>query len=94
MNETIPEGVMFVQRPPDLRKEPLREELDQRKDDQQMENACAQIRSKRSRDLSEGSMAFWDALRQLHSDARYAGALPNMPHTVTIGSRAFDLIVD
>jgi hypothetical protein len=90
MNETIPEGVIFVQRPPDLRREPLREDLDQRNDDQQMEHNCTQIRSKRSNDLSEESMAFWDALRQLHSNTRHAGTVPDLPHTASSGSHAFD----
>ena len=89
VNETDPRGVMFVMRPPDLRAEPQREELDQSGDDAKMEQNCERIRRVRGDDLTQESHAFWTALEQVHHAGRRADSVPSMPHTERVGEHSF-----
>lgn len=87
VNETTPEGVLFVVRPPDLRREPQREDLDAN-DDAKLAPACERIL--RRDDLSEDAMAFWEALRQIHASyGHHSGAAPTLPTSKTVNGRTF-----
>ena len=55
-NVTDPVGVMYIRRPPDLRKEPPRESLHEEK--QELGKVCASILKVRDADLSVHSKAF------------------------------------
>ena len=89
VNETEPNGVIFVARPPNLSVEPQREDNEQAGDDAKMESICERIRRVRRDDLSEQSLAFWEAMEQLHHKGRYAASVPNLPHTINVGERSF-----
>ena len=79
VNETVSSGVLFVQRPPDLRKEPPREEFAKADDTTETTAACQRILNARSDSLSEESIAFWKALKGVHEEGRHASAVPSMP---------------
>ena len=71
--------MLFVQRPPDLRKEPPREEFAKADDTTETTAACQRILNARSDSLSEESIAFWKALKGVHEECRHASAVPSMP---------------
>ena len=81
VNETVSNGVLFVQRPPDLRTEPPREEFAKGDDTFETTQACQRIVNGRSDSLSEESIAFWKALKAVHEEGRHASAVPSMPFT-------------
>ena len=87
VNETEPNGVLFVMCPPDVfRAEPQREDFaDQSNDDAKMEQSCERIQRLRKGDLSQNSLDFWKALEQLHHKGRRAAAVPNLPHVESVG---------
>ena len=89
VNETVPTGVIFVTRPPDLREEPDREDLDQASDDARMEQVCGRIQRVRQEDLSAKGAASWKALEQLHHNGRLAASVPSLPHTITVDEHSF-----
>ena len=91
VNETEPSGILFVMRPPDLRAEPLREDHveDSSSDDSKMALNCERIRKVRKGDLSEQSLAFWEAMEKLHTQGRYAASVPSLPHTINVAERSF-----
>ena len=90
-NETTPEGVQFIERPPDLRREPMREEFSEKVDSAVV---CAKVVSARDgtpAELPPESKSHWQSLMQLFEksgDAKHAGAMPDLP--VTIGEHKFD----
>ena len=81
VNETVSSGVLFVQRPPDLRTEPPREEFAKGDDTFETTQACQRFVNGRSDSLSEESIAFWKALKTVHEESRHASAVPSMPFT-------------
>ena len=88
VNETVSAGVLFVQRPPDLRAEPPREEFVKGDDTHETKEACERICNVRARQLSDASMSFWKALRGVHEQGTHASAVPTMPFTS--GAFVFD----
>ena len=81
-NVTDPVGVMYIRRPPDLRKEPLRESLNEEKQD--LSKLCSSILKVRSPDLSGDSKAFWEGLGTLFGWASSAEQMPTLPHTFEV----------
>ena len=71
VNETVSAGVLFVQRPPDLRAEPPREEFVKGDDTHETKEACERICNVRARELSDQSMSFWKALRGVHEQGTH-----------------------
>ena len=81
-NVTDPVGVMFIRRPPDLRKEPPRESLNEEKQD--LNKLCSSILKVRSTDLSGDSKAFWEGLGKFFERASSAEQIPTLPHTFEV----------
>ena len=78
-NITDPNGVMFIRRPPDLRAEPKREELDttEKYDYAKM---CKSIVRKRTDDLSQKSKAFWLGMATFFGEtAAHVDQIPKLP---------------
>ena len=85
-NVTDPVGVMYIRRPPDLRKEPQRESLNEEKQD--LSKLCASILKVRISDLSRDSQAFWKGLGKFFGWAASAEQMPTLPHTFEVPSEA------
>ena len=81
-NVTDPVGVMYIRRPPDLRKEPSRESLNEEKQD--ISRLCASILKVRSTDLSGDSKAFWKGLGTFFEGVSSAEQIPTLPHTFEV----------
>ena len=81
VNETVSTGVLFIPRPPDLRKEPPREEFAKGDDTHETAQACDRICNVRADKLAPESVAFWKALKDVHHRSRHASAVPNLPFT-------------
>ena len=81
-NVTDPVGVIYIRRPPDLRKEPLRESLNEEKQD--LNKLCSSILKVRSPDLSGDSKAFWKGLGTFFGWASSAEQIPTLPHTFEV----------
>lgn len=75
------EGVVFVPRPPDLRREPAREEWKEEKVGGAAK-ACKKALSIRHKsDLSTEASREWRILRSFHEKYTKASDVPNLPHT-------------
>ena len=81
-NVTDPVGVMYIRRPPDLRKEPQRESLNEEKQD--IGKLCTSILKVRSHDLSPDAKAFWKGLGKFFEGATSADQIPTLPHTFEV----------
>ena len=81
-NVTDPKGVMYMRKPPDLRKEPPREALDP---DKLLGIAaqCKRILTVRDDDLSPSSKAFWQGFGNFLEPIHMAERVPQLPHTFT-----------
>ena len=78
------EGVVFVPRPPDLRREPAREEWREEKVGQAAK-ACRKALSVRHKsDLSTEACREWSVLGSFHDKYTKASSVPNLPHTEEI----------
>lgn len=78
------EGVVFVPRPPDLRREPAREEWREEKVGQAAK-ACRKALSVRHKsDLSTEACREWSVLASFHDKYTKASSVPNLPHTEEI----------
>ena len=64
-NETTPEGVQFVERPPDLRQEPIREEFSEKVDGAALCKKVVSVRQGTASELPGNSKAHWEALTTL-----------------------------
>lgn len=84
-NVTDEVGVIYIRRPPDLRKEPSRESLNEEKQDQA--KACSSILKVRAADLSDTSKAFWEGLGKVFNEVSNAEQIPSLPHTFEVPSR-------
>ena len=90
-NETTPEGVQYVRRPPDLRKEPMREDFSEKVDPAELCAKVVSVRDGTPFELPQTAKVHWNSLRELfakNGDAQHAGAMPDLP--VTIGPHTFD----
>ena len=78
-NITDPNGVMFIRRPPDLRSEPKREELDTA-EKYDLAKMCKSIVRKRTDDLSQKSKAFWLGMATFFDkSAAHVDQIPKLP---------------
>ena len=84
-NVTDEVGVIYIRRPPDLRKEPSRESLNEEKQD--LAKACSSILKVRGGDLSDASKAFWEGLGKVFDGVLNAEQIPSLPHTFEVPSR-------
>lgn len=76
------DGILFVPRPPDLRREPPKEAFDT-DDAAKMAKGCkAVLANRHASDLSKADRQSWLALQSFHESTPHAGAVPYMPHTV------------
>jgi hypothetical protein len=87
-NRTTAAGVRFVACPPDLRKEPGREDLILNEKQQSAAAKAAETVSKRA-DLPPEDQAFWAALSKLHQEGKRAESVPNMPHSIDANGKNF-----
>ena len=69
-----------MQRPPDLRTEPPREDFSKGDETHETAQACQRICSVRTDELKDESRAFWKALQHVHEEGRHASAVPSMPY--------------
>jgi len=83
-NRTDPEGVLFMPRPPDLRREPKREAFAADAKAHKPTDGCDSILKSHDESELEAHASSWLALRKLHSSSPHCGAVPNMPHKVVV----------
>ena len=78
------EGVVFVSRPPDLRREPAREEWREEKVGQAAQACKKALTVRHKSDLSTEACREWSVLGSFHDKYTKASSLPNLPHTEKI----------
>lgn len=86
-NVTTEDGVIFVPHPPDLRKEPLREEWELFKDQGPTGayDTMRRVLAKRKKwELSNEAALDWMSLAEFQKDKTRAGMMPDMPHTFEV----------
>lgn len=75
------EGVVFVPRPPDLRREPAREEWKEEKVGQAAKACRKALTVRHKTDLSTEACREWSILGSFHDKYSKASSMPNLPHT-------------
>ena len=75
------EGVVFVPRPPDLRREPAREEWREEKVGQAAKACKKALTVRHKTDLSAEACREWRVLGSFHDKYTKASSVPNLPHT-------------
>lgn len=75
------EGVVFVPRPPDLRREPAREEWREEKVGQAAKACKKALTVRHKTDLSTEACREWSILGSFHDRYTKASSVPNLPHT-------------
>ena len=79
--QETPEGVVFIPHPPDLRKEPMREEWREEKVGG-AEKACKKaLQVRHKSDLSDDACKEWHVWASFHSKYKMASKVPNLPFT-------------
>ena len=78
------EGVVFVPRPPDLRREPAREEWKEEKVAQAAKACKKALTVRHKSDLSTEACREWSVLGSFHEKYPKASSVPNLPHTEKI----------
>ena len=78
------EGVVFVPRPPDLRREPAREEWKEEKVGQAGKSCRKALTVRHKSDLSTEACREWSVLGSFHDKYTKASSVPNLPHTEEI----------
>lgn len=82
-NVTTKGGVSFIPRPPDLRREPSREEWNDKHDTASA--ACKSIISGRAAgDLSNEDKLRWRLLQAMHEKCNHSWSAPNLPTTIEV----------
>lgn len=80
-NVSVPTGVRFVFRPPDLRVSIRREPWE--KDDFSPAQRIAYLLARRQNDMSADALKSWKFLQRLHGSAQNSATFPKMPHKVS-----------
>ena len=81
VNVSNPNGLRFIVRPPDLRREPPRAKLDEEKTDPASLIAKL-LKTAAVGDLSPAAVSFWGMLKKLHGKhGQRAETLPELPYT-------------
>ena len=75
------EGVVFVPRPPDLRREPAREEWREEKVGAAAKACRKALTVRHKTDLSTEACREWSILGSFHDKYTKSSSLPNLPHT-------------
>ena len=75
------EGVVFVPRPPDLRREPAREEWKEEKVGQAAKSCKKALTVRHQSDLTPEACREWSVLGSFHNKYTKASSVPNLPHT-------------
>ena len=75
------EGVVFVPRPPDLRREPAREEWREEKVGEAAKACKKALTVRHKTDLTTDACREWSVLGSFHNKFTKASSLPNLPHT-------------
>jgi hypothetical protein len=75
------EGVVFIPRPPDLRREPAREEWREEKVGGAAKACRKALTIRHKSDLSKEACREWKVLGSFHERYTMASSVPNMPHT-------------
>lgn len=83
-NVTTDKGVLFIPRPPDLRREPKREPFADDKEGKPADGCSAIINKRRRADLTPANVHDWMVLQKAHTDWVHSGAIPNLPSSVTV----------
>ena len=79
--QETPEGVVFIPHPPDLRKEPMREEWNEEKIGG-AEKACKKaLQVRHKSDLSVEACKEWHVWKSFHAKYKMASKVPNLPYT-------------
>ena len=78
------EGVVFVPRPPDLRREPAREAWREEKVGQAAKACKKALTVRHKSDLSTEACREWSVLGSFHEKYTKASSVPNLPHTETV----------
>ena len=92
VNVTNPNGIVFVDKPPNLSARLPGRELWSDEREQIPADACKEVLNKR--DLSEESRAEWRALRDFHTQYVSADSLPAMPHTISDSETGKEFVLD
>ena len=79
--QETPDGVVFVPRPPDLRREPAREEWREEKVGQAAKSCRKALTVRHKADLSTEACREWSVLGSFHNKYTKASSVPNLPHT-------------
>ena len=78
------QGIVYVVRPPDLRREPRREAFAEDKESQPAAACRSVLGAAASFGLTPEAQDSWSALAKLHSDAPHSGAVPKLPACVQV----------
>ena len=79
--QETPDGVVFVPRPHDLRREPAREEWREEKVGQAAKSCRKALTVRHKADLSTEACREWSVLGSFHNKYTKASSVPNLPHT-------------
>ena len=82
------EGVVFVPRPPDLRREPAREEWREEKVGQAAKACKKALTVRHKSDLSKEACRESSVLGSFHDKYTKASSVPNLPHTEKVQGNA------